>query len=271
MQPTRESLRTAVADARAQVKSRATELTAASRLLASLDKTLSNPAKQTPAAFSSHQDLPGRLEQQGFTDLARKLVDYIAALSTGDRNSFERDFPTLCEQVGLAPLTGRLDEGYRIRGAIEVRAFFSKGHVRVSTISTALTIAPPTAPEVVHAAQALYKRLFDRRFDAAAFSQQLIAAFHRAGGRHGDSLPLRQIHGQIFLAHQTAEFLKDMSPRRLKPYPLDEFAVDIARYLDSRPADRMVDRQLTLELGRDGIIVFTSQGAFDSYKFLKVD
>lgn len=271
MQPTRESLLEAVTKARAELKSRASELSAVSRLLVSLGKALENASRQTPAGFSAHQQLADRLRQHGFTDLAERLVDYVSMLTTGDRNSFERDFPNLCEQAGLLPLTGRLDEGYRIRGAIEVRPFFSKGHVRISTIGTSLNIAPPTTSEVVHATRNLYRRLFERPFAASSFTQQLVDAFQRAGGRFGDSVPLRQVHSQLFLAHQTSDFLKDMSPRKLKVYAIDEFAVDIARYLESRPGERGADRRLTFELGREGIVVFSSHGAFESYKFLKVD
>lgn len=78
MQPARESLLEAVAKARADLKSRASELSAVSRLLVSLGKALENASRQTPAGFSAHQQLADRLRRPA-------LLNQISSLLQGKR------------------------------------------------------------------------------------------------------------------------------------------------------------------------------------------
>jgi hypothetical protein len=132
-------------------------------------------------------------------------------------------------------------------------------------------VSPPDPDKVAGAAKDIYQRLFRRPFEARQFSQSLVDGFTRAGGRSGESILLIDVHRQIFLARQPADFFKDMSAKKLIEYRLDEFSVDLARFLEAGAAERPGGRRLTLELGRDGIVVFSDRGTFESYKFLKVE
>jgi hypothetical protein len=198
------------------------------------------------------------------------LQERLTRLSAASRSKFEVDFPQLCREIGLLPITGSIENGYRIRGAIEIRTNFVKGHLRVSTISEIKTVSPPTAQHAVDVVRAIYKRLYERPFQPSEFERSLVDAFFRAGGREGDSVLVTNVHQQLFLSRQKTDFFRDTSAKRLVAYPLDEFSVDLGQLLHGSVETRTETRRFTLELGRDGVIVFTDTGAFESYKFLRV-
>src|SRR6267378_1803027 len=107
--------------------------------------------KKQPAALSASRELIAQLEALGIklTEAARSLHENLIRLSAAGRSEFEAEFPRLCQQLGLLPITGSIDSSYRVRGAIEVRTNFARSQVRVSTPSETTTVTPPTARGVV--------------------------------------------------------------------------------------------------------------------------
>ncbi len=262
-----ESVKSALDEAQKVLQRRANEISVARKRLTTLTGRLNDHV----SLLRAHEELVPVLERLGLAESARALREYVTSLSAAGRTDFEKDFPRLCQDLSLLPVTGTLDSGYRVRGAIEVRANFSRGQVRVSTVSESRTVSPPTARGAVDAVQPIYKRLYQRPFDQAEFERALVDAFSSAGGRWGESVLLTSVHKQLFLSRQKAEFFRDTSSKRLVGYPLDEFSGDLGRFLQAGAQGRAEARRMTLELGRDGIVVFTEAGGFDSYKFLRID
>jgi hypothetical protein len=263
-----ESLKAAITGAQTKLRQRMSEAAAVRRRLAGLTKRVDDP-KRAASLLKEQEQLVAEFEHRGLPELGRALKEYLTSLSGVGRGEFETEFPRLCHDAGL-PVTGNLDSGYRIHGAIEVRATFSKSQARVSTVSETRIVSPPAAKGVVDAVHAIHKRLFQRPFDAVTFARTLVEAFLKVG-REGESVPLADVHKQIFLLRQKPEFFRDNSVKRLITYPLDEFSIDLGRFLESRTPERSASRQIMLELGRDGIVVFKDDGSFESYKFLKVE
>lgn len=244
--------------------------------IASARKWLPSVYKQGAASLAATVDRIASLEALGIklSEAARSLHSSLRAhltkLSAAGRSQFEEEFEKQCAEAGLLPLTGSIDTGYRVRGAIEVQPNFARGRVRVSTISETRMISPPVAGGTVNVVRAIYKRLYERPFQVGDFDRGLVEAFARAGGRKGDSVLLTSIHQQMFLARQKAEFFRDMSSKRMMAYPIDEFSVDLGKFLAASPHSTEDHGRIVLELGRDGIVVFRENGGFDSYKFLRV-
>jgi hypothetical protein len=244
--------------------------------IAGARKWLPSVYKQGAASLAASVERIAHLEAQGIklSEVARSLQSSLQAhltkLSAAGRSQFEEEFPKQCTDTGLLPLTGSIDGGYRVRGAIEVRPNFARGRVRVSTISETRTISPPVAGSTVTVVRTVYKRLYERPFQVSEFERRLLEAFARAGGRKGDSVPLASIHQQLFLLRQKVDFFRDMSSKRMIAYPVDEFSVDLGRFLAISPHSAKDRERVVLELGRDGIIIFKENGGFDSYKFLRV-
>src|SRR5262249_17280886 len=193
--------------------------------------------KQGAASLSASVERIALLEAQGIklSEVARSLQAQLAKLSAAGRLQFEEEFPKECVEAGLLPVSGSIDGGYRVRGAIEVRPNFARGQVRVSTISETRTGSPPIARSTVTEVRGLYNRLYERPFEVSEFERGLLEAFARAGGRKGESVLLTNIHQQLFLSRQKPDFFRDMASRRMQAYPIDEFSVDLAKFLAALP------------------------------------
>jgi hypothetical protein len=180
--------------------------------IAGARKWLPSVSKQQSASLTASVERIAQLEVQAtkLSESARSLHSslqaYLTKLSAAGRSQFEEEFPKQCQEAGLVPLTGSIDSGYRVRGAIEVRPNFARGRVRVSTISDTETITPPTAGGTVNVVKAIYKRLYERPFQANEFERSLLEGFARAGGRKGESVLLANIHQQVFLSRQKPDF-----------------------------------------------------------------
>ena len=137
-------------------------------------------------------------------------------------------------------IEGRLSIGYRIGYVIHVRVDERKNQVKVETASRQRTISGDISAETVAATvREELDRLFGRPLDPAVFCRQLFEAYRLAlafegkPGRIGEPVDLRSVHRFLVLEQQNRKALEAGEPDQFRPYPLDEFAVDLGRLLAS--------------------------------------
>ncbi len=137
-------------------------------------------------------------------------------------------------------LEGRLSEGYRIRHVIQVRIDDQKYQATVGTTFHSRQLTGDISVEAVaEAVRAELHRLFDRPLDPERFLSDLFRAYelaltaHGHAGRAGQPVSIFTVHKFLVVSRQVQRAFHSADPRHFRPYPPDEFAVDLGRLLEA--------------------------------------
>ncbi|GBD19689.1 hypothetical protein HRbin28_00122 [bacterium HR28] len=137
-------------------------------------------------------------------------------------------------------LEGRLSEGYRIRHVIHVRIDDRKYRATVGTAFQSRQLTGDISVDtVVEAVRGEIQRLFGRPLDPERFLVDLFKAYelaltaHGHAGRVGEPVSLLSVHKFLVMSRQSERAFHSVDPRHFRPYPPDEFAVDLGRLLES--------------------------------------
>lgn len=137
-------------------------------------------------------------------------------------------------------LEGRLNEGYRIRHVIQVRIDDRKYRATVGTSFQSRQLTGDISVDAVaEAVRAELQRLFGRPFDPERFLNDLVRAYelaltaHGHAGRIGEPVPILTVHKFLAVYRQAQRAFHTTEHRHFRPYPPDEFAVDLGRLLES--------------------------------------
>ncbi|MCX2727445.1 hypothetical protein OO015_08055 [Thermomicrobium sp. 4228-Ro] len=150
------------------------------------------------------------------------------------------DYTRLLRRI-LGPdetVEGRLQDGYRIRSLIEVRVDYQKYEATIATPFRARRLTGDISVyAVAEAIRSELERLFDRPFHAGRFAKELFEAYQLAlvqSGTErspGEPVPILAVHKFVVVLRQSPKAFQSVDSRHFRPYPPDEFAVDLGRLL----------------------------------------
>mgnify|MGYP000945557330 FL=1 len=171
--------------------------------------------------------------------------EYVTSLRSWVGNLAEEHLARYTELLRKAlpadiPVEGRFSTGYTIGHVLRVQVDERKNQVKLETVGRQRTVSGDISAEVVAAlVRDELDRLFRRPFDSETFLEALFQSYRLAltlegkPGQVGEPVSLRAVHRFLLLEQQNRKVLEVGDPQQFRPYPLDEFAVDLGRLLAS--------------------------------------
>ncbi len=172
------------------------------------------------------------LERTGKSELLCEIEQAIVQQCRDYLLDYGERFRQACTKLGLK-VEGRLPS-FLVNGVLRVEVDEERLQVTVGS----RTLTPNISVEAVaEAASKEAKRLFNRPFDAEKFVAQLQQAYRHVlteqgkDWRYGSDVSLLDVHRFMVLLRQPNRAVRGMDEKHFKPYPLDEFAVDLGKLL----------------------------------------
>jgi len=209
------------------------------------------------------------LERANWGDLIPSVKKYLSVSQAKKRSRFDEIFPELCAQMELPAPRGNSSNGIRFKGILEVKVNFSRNESSIGTYAKTKRVTTVSPERVANEARREYQRLFMRNVEPSAFLEELKDVYLALARTQEEPVPLRGIHEQVWCKRQDRKFFESSDPKNLKPYPLDEFAVDLAQLIESEVHVTSDGLRLRLEMGRDGVPIYDRSGDFNIYKFVR--
>lgn len=182
-------------------------------------------------------------------DLIDKLVEQTDQKITLYQKEFITDIKQLAEEADLF-LEVDFPRLYSRKGISAVVDFAKR-----TTAVNGKKIKSVNPAKIISEMKKFDKRLYGRKFDAQTWVDNLFLCYStmlkERKEKKESQLPIRDFYLQLVISQQTSSFFGDMDKRRFRGYALDEFSVDIWRYIQSPVTKTSCGHVLRLSGGRN--------------------
>jgi hypothetical protein len=185
------------------------------------------------------------------------------------RIDFDREFIDACHQLNMHQITGSSMDQFRFGGILQVKVNFSKNRVDIKTFARQKSFKSLDPQNIAKELQKEVKRIFQRTFEPAEFLSNLFRAYKNIYTEQNKVVLLKDVHKIIWMDQQSKNFFEKSDAKKMIPYPLDEFSVDLAKLIKSKTHTLENGWTYKISLGAGGINIYSEDGGFNSYKFIE--
>lgn len=207
--------------------------------------------------------LKSALDALNLNDIYNNLKESFKKYTDSLRMEFDTKFLSACKVLKLSDVKGNNMDGFSIRGILRVRIDFSKNITELLTSASPKKIETLDPEKIAQESKKELDRLFDRPFDAKSFQDALYKAYQKLKTGHQEGVLLKDVHRILWVERQKDNFFELSDPSKMIKYPLDEYSVDLDKFMNLKV------QTCTISLGSGGINIYSSDGNFNSYKFLE--
>lgn len=185
------------------------------------------------------------------------------------RIGFDREFIDACNQLNIREITGNSMDQFRFGGILHVKVNFSKNRADIKTFAIQKSFKSLDPKHIAKELQKEVKRIFQRTFEPVEFLSNLFRAYEKIYTEQNKIVLLKDVHKIMWMDRQSKNFFEKSDSRKMIPYPLDEFSVDLAKLMKSKVHTLENGYTCKISLGPGGINIYSEDGSFNSYKFLE--